>query len=103
MEKKIGEARVEGQAMIAQAREVAERFREEELAKARQEIEAQRQRAAAEIQREKSAAIEELRGQFAGLAITAAERVVRESVDEAAHSRLIEEVLEESTVIRGRS
>ena len=103
MEKKIGEARVEGQAMIAQAREVAERFREEELAKARQEIEAQRQRAAAEIQREKSAAIEELRGQFAGLAITAAERVVRESVDEAAHSRLIEQVLEESTVIRGRS
>ena len=103
MQKQIDEARAEGQVMIAQAREVAERFREEELAKARQEIEAQRARAEAEIQREKTAAIEEIRGQFAGLAITAAERVVRESVDEAAHSRLIEQVLEESAVIRGRS
>ena len=42
MQKQIDEARAEGQVMIAQAREVAERFREEELAKARQEIEAQR-------------------------------------------------------------
>ena len=103
MQKQIDEVRAEGQAMIAQARDVAERFREEELAKARQEIEAQRRRAEAEIQREKAAAIEEIRGQFAGLAITAAERVIRQSVDEAAHSGLIEQVLEESTVLRGRS
>ncbi len=103
MEKQVGAARAEGQAMIAQAREVAERFREEELAKARQEIEAQRARAAADIRREKAAAIEELRGQFAGLAITAAERVVGESVDEASHRRLIEEVLDESAILGGRS
>jgi F-type H+-transporting ATPase subunit b len=99
MQRQIEEARTEGQAMIAQAREVADRFREEEMAKARQEIEGERVRAQANIQRERDAAIEELRGEFAGLAITAAERVVGRSLDESAHRDLIENVLEESSEI----
>ncbi len=97
MQKQIEAARAEGQALIAQAREVAERFREEELARARQEIQAERERAQANIQRERDAAIEELRRQFAGLAITAAERVVQRSLDERAHRELIEQVLEEGS------
>ncbi len=99
MGRQIEEARSEGQAMIAQAREVADRFREEELAKARQEIKAERNIAQANIQRERDAAIEELRGEFAGLAILAAERVVGKSLDESAHSDLIEDVLTESAKI----
>ena len=99
MQRQIAEARAEGQVMIAQAREVAERFREEELAKARQEIKAERNIAQANIQRERDAAIEELRGEFAGLAILAAERVVGKSLDESAHSDLIEDVLTESAKI----
>ncbi len=97
MQKQIEAARAEGQALIAQARDVAERFREEELARARQEIQAERERAQANIQRERDAAIEELRRQFAGLAITAAERVVQRSLDERAHRDLIEQVLEEGS------
>lgn len=97
MQKQIEAARAEGQALIAQARDVAERFREEELARARQEIQAERERAQANIQRERDAAIEELRRQFAGLAITAAERVVQRSLDEKAHRDLIERVLEEGS------
>ena len=58
MQGQLEAARAEGQAMIAQAREVADRFREEELAKARQEIQAERARAQATIQREREAAIE---------------------------------------------
>ena len=42
MQRQLVEARTEGQQLIAQAREVADRFREEELAKARQEIIAER-------------------------------------------------------------
>lgn len=99
MQRQIEEARTEGQAMIAQAREVADRFRDEELAKARQEIEAERVRAQANIQRERDAAIEELRGEFAGLAISAAERVVGRSLDESAHRDLIADVLKESSEI----
>ena len=99
MQRQIAEARAEGQVMIAQAKEVAERFREEELAKARQEIEAERDRAQANIQRERDEAIEELRGEFAGLAIMAAERVVGKSLDESVHRDLIEDVLTESAKI----
>ena len=38
MQRQIEESRAEGQQLIAQARDVADRFREEELAKARDEI-----------------------------------------------------------------
>lgn len=96
VESQLEAARAEGQQLIATAREVAERFREEETAKVRQEIEAERTRAEANIQRERDAAIEQLRGEFAGLAITAAERVVERSLDEQAHQDIIDQVLEES-------
>ena len=99
MERQLDEARSEGQAMITQAREVADRFREEELAKARQEIDGERTRAQANIQRERDAAIEELRHEFADLAMKAAERVVERSLDESSHRDLIDKVLEESPKI----
>ena len=99
MRGEIESARAEGQAMIAQAREVADRFRDEELAKARQEIEGERARAQVNIHRERDAAIEELRSEFAGLAISAAERVVERSLDESAHRDIIEKVLEEGSEI----
>ena len=40
LEKRLDEGREEGQALLAQAREMAERYREEEREKARQEAEA---------------------------------------------------------------
>ena len=95
MEQQNAEAREEGQRLIAQAREVADRFREEEIAKARQDIEAERVRAEANIQRERDAAIEDLRREFAGLAISAAERVIERSLNEDDHKALINSVLEQ--------
>ena len=91
------EARSEGQRLIIQARETAEKFREEEMEKAREDIEAERTRAQGNIQRERDAAIEDLRREFAGLAISAAEKVVRSSLDEDEHRELIDSVLEESS------
>ena len=96
-QRQLEEARAEGQQLIAQAREVADRFREEELAKARADITAERERAEANIQRERDAAIEELRGEFSGLAILAAERVIRRSLDESDHNDLIQQALEEGS------
>lgn len=98
-QQQIETARAEGQQLVAQAREVADRFREEELAKVREEIEAGRVRAEANIQRERDAAIEELRREFASLAISAAERVIERSLDESAHRQLIDNVLAESSRI----
>ena len=99
MQEQFVAARAEGQQLIAQAREVADRFREEELAKAREDIGAERVRAQANIQRERDAAIEELRREFAGLAISAAERVVERSLDDTTHRELIDRVLEEGSQV----
>ncbi|MDP7104224.1 MAG: F0F1 ATP synthase subunit B [SAR202 cluster bacterium] len=101
MEARLNEARSEGQQLIAQAREVADRFREEELAKAREDIAGERTRAQANIQRERDAAIEDLRREFAGLAIVAAERMIDRSLDEAAHRDLIQQVLDEGADVGG--
>jgi F-type H+-transporting ATPase subunit b len=99
MQAQLETARAEGQQLITQAREVADRYREEELAKAREEIRAERARAEANIQRERDAAIEELRREFAGLAVSAAERVVERSLDESTHREIIEKVLEEGSQV----
>ena len=53
-------------------------------------------RARAEIQRERDDAIEELKRQFADLAILAAEKVISETLDKEKHRQLISEVLEQA-------
>ena len=73
IQQQLVEARVEGQKLVAEARETADKFREEEMVKVRDDIELERVRAEANIQRERDAAIEDLRREFAGLAISAAE------------------------------
>ena len=97
IQNQLDEARAEGQQLIAQAREVAERFREEEQSKTRIEIEGERNRAQSAIANERDAAIEDLRREFAGLAISAAERVIERSLDESAHEDLINQVLEQGS------
>ena len=53
-------------------------------------------RAGRGIELERDAAISDLRREFAGLTITAAERVIRRSLDRKAHGEIIEEVLAEA-------
>ena len=95
IEEQLNEARREGQRLLDQAREAAERFRGEEMDRARSEAESFVERARSDIQRERDAAIQEVRTNFGDLAITAAERVIRRSLDRQAHQELIDQVLEE--------
>ena len=99
MEKQIADSRAEGQKMIANAKDIADRFKEEELAKAREEIKAEKQRAEADIQRERDAAIEGLRREFASIVVDAAEKIVEKSLDQSKHKDLIDKVLEESSTL----
>jgi F-type H+-transporting ATPase subunit b len=96
IEEQLNEARREGQRLLDQAREAADRYREEEMGRARGEAEAFVERARADIRRERDAALEEVRAGFGDLAITAAERVIRRSLDRQAHQDLIAQVLQES-------
>ena len=102
MERRLDEGRREGQALLNQAREMADRYREEERERARQEAEAFVARARDDIQRERDEAVEQVRRHFADLAILAAERVIERSLDESAHRDIIEKVLEESPTVDGR-
>ena len=101
MEARLEEGRREGQAVLAQARDMAEKYKEEEREKAKQEADALLARARAEIQRERDEAIDEVRSHFADLAITAAERVIERSVDASVHKDIIAKVLEESSPVSG--
>ncbi|HXG36031.1 MAG TPA: F0F1 ATP synthase subunit B [Dehalococcoidia bacterium] len=92
----LNKARQEGQALVAQAQQIASRIQEEARANAQQEAEQLLSRARNEIVMERDAAIAELRKEFADLTIDAAERVVRRSLDRQAHRQLIEETLAES-------
>ena len=92
----LEKARQEGQALIGQAQQVSARVQEEARQSARAEGEKLLERARSEIQLERDAAIADLRREFADLTITAAERVIRRSLDRRAHRELIEEVLAEA-------
>jgi F-type H+-transporting ATPase subunit b len=93
----LDEARREGQQVVANAQQVAQRLQEEARVQAQQQQEAMLERARVEIQQERDAAIAELRKEFADLTITAAEKVIGQSLDRQAHQRLIEQALQESS------
>jgi F-type H+-transporting ATPase subunit b len=92
----LDSARKEGQHIIAQAEQMGERLKVETKEEARHEAESLISKARVEIQRQRDKDIEELRKQFADIAILAAEKVIKETLDKEKHRKLIDEVLEES-------
>jgi len=102
MQRTLDEGRQAGQQVLQEAREAAERYREAQQAIARTQAEELLERARAEIGTERDAALEQVRAQFAGLAVTAAERIIHRSLDESTHRDLIDEVLAEGETLRGQ-
>ena len=92
----LDKARQEGQGQITQAQQISARIQEEARQQARVEAEQLLVRARSEIQLERDSAIADLRREFADLTITAAERVIKRSLDKDAHRELIQEVLAEA-------
>jgi F-type H+-transporting ATPase subunit b len=92
----MSRARQEAQAIVTQAQQASARIQEEARESARAESDQIIERARQEIQLERDAAISDLRSEFADLTITAAERVIRRSLDRQAHSEIIEQTLAEA-------
>jgi F-type H+-transporting ATPase subunit b len=90
-------SRREGQALVAQAQEIAARIQSEARTIAQADADAMLGRARNEIQLERDQAIAELRKEFADLTIAAAEKVINESLDRNQHRRLIDEALAQSS------
>lgn len=98
IQEQIDTARQEGQQIIANSQQIANRVQEEGRQQAQTEAEALLARARSEIQRERDNAIAELRQEFADITVKAAEKVIGQSLDRSSHQRLIDEVLEGSTL-----
>jgi F-type H+-transporting ATPase subunit b len=90
-------ARREAREIIDHAQRLAQESRDADIAATREELERMRVRAAAEIEAEKGRAIADLRAEVADLAISAAGRIVGESMTGERQRRLVEEFLAEPT------
>src|SRR4051812_41054963 len=97
IQSQLDTARREGQDLVANAQQIAARIQAESREQSARDREAALERARAEIQLERDRAIAELRGEFADLTVTAAEKVIGQSLDRTAHQRIIQETLAEST------
>lgn len=86
-------AREQARALINEAKLVAEREREDLLAKARREQEEMLERARREIQAERERAIAELKREAVELSLAAASRLIEARLDEGTNRRLVEEFL----------
>jgi F-type H+-transporting ATPase subunit b len=101
--KRIEEAGKEGQEVIARAIKTGEEIKQKAEQDARPEAEALIARARNDIQQERDEAISELRKEFTDLTISAAEKVIEQELDEEAHRKLIDKVLEESDILRNKN
>jgi F-type H+-transporting ATPase subunit b len=95
-EKRLAEARKEGQEIIAQATQMSEKARQEILETARQEARAQVDKAKEEISRERELAMSELRQQVADLSLSISEKVIGETLDQQRQRELIAQFLEQA-------
>jgi F-type H+-transporting ATPase subunit b len=95
-EARLQDARQEGQKLLAQVTQAAERLRAELEGKAKEQAEQIIKRARAEIQNERERAVQELRAQVADLAVQVAARVIGENLDARKHQQLIEKTIEEA-------
>ncbi|MDP8229440.1 MAG: F0F1 ATP synthase subunit B [Candidatus Electryoneaceae bacterium] len=95
-QRKLQEAQAEAQSFVVDARQTAERVKEDMLAKAKEEADALVEKARKQIDLERQAAINQIRGEIAALTIASAEKIITKSLDDEDHRRLVMESLQES-------
>ncbi len=96
IQSQLDEARGQGQEIVAGAQQIAARIQADAREQSNRDREAALERARAEIGQERDRAIADLRAEFAGITISAAEKVIGQSLDRPAHQRIIDEALAES-------
>jgi F-type H+-transporting ATPase subunit b len=92
----LAEARREANEILARAQKVAQETRDADIAATKDELERMRERASSEIEAEKHRAIADLRAEVADLALSAAGKVVGESMTGDRQRRLVAEFLSDA-------
>ena len=100
VQKQLDKAREDGQAVVNQATQIAERLREEAKQEARKEAQVIVDRTRVELEEERDRLVDDLRKEFIDISISAAEKVISQTLDKEANRRLIEEALEKSVTFR---
>jgi len=89
-------ARREGQEIVAGAQTIATRIQVDAREQSSRDRDVALERARVEIQQERDRAIADLRAEFADITVSAAEKVIGQSLDRQSHQRIIDEALAES-------
>jgi F-type H+-transporting ATPase subunit b len=92
-EKNLARAEEEYQKMIREGRIMAEKLKEEIVAKAKQQAQLELQQASEEIQRSLDTAKQQLRKEVADIAIQATEKILEESLDEKKRQKLTDSII----------
>ena len=100
VQKQIEKGRQEAQAFIAQAVQTGERLKEESRQEATKQAQLIVDRTRAELETERDKIVENLRNEFVDISISAAEKVIKETLDKEKHRKLIEETLQESVILK---
>jgi F-type H+-transporting ATPase subunit b len=100
VQKQIEKGRQEAQAIIAQAIQTGERLKEESRQEATKQAQVIIDRTRAELETERDKIIGEMRREFVDISISAAEKVIKETLDKEKHRKLIEETLQQSDVLK---
>jgi F-type H+-transporting ATPase subunit b len=91
--KQLERAGQEGQRILNENRQLAEKLKEEIIDKANQQSRKMVEQAKEEIDRNKEAALTQLRGEVASLAVQAAGKILDETLDENKHRKLVDNYL----------
>jgi F-type H+-transporting ATPase subunit b len=91
--KQLDHAEVEGQRILNENRQLAEKLKDEIIEKANQQSRKVVKQAKEEIDRNKEAALMQLRGEVASLAVQAAGKILDETLDENKHRKLVDNYL----------
>ena len=100
VQKQIEKGRQEGQPIIAQALQTGERLKEETRSEAAKQAQVIIDRTRSELEAERDKIIGDLRREFVDISIAAAEKVIKETLDREKHRKLIEETLQQSSVLK---
>ncbi len=93
-QRQLADARTEAGRIVEEARQQADSLKKNLATQAEAEAEEARRRNAEQLEGERTRVLGELRGQVATLAVDAAERVVRASLDGETSRRLVEEYID---------
>jgi F-type H+-transporting ATPase subunit b len=100
IQKQIEKGRQEAQAIVAQALQTGEKLKEESREEATKQAQVILDRTRGELESEREKIVDGLRKEFVDIAISAAEKVIKETLDKDKHRKLIEETLQQSTVLK---